>query len=379
MIRLVTGIAATTILLQAPAALPRGEVIDSVACAENPAETYALYLPSTYTADRPWSLLMGFHPAARGRAIVDLYRAAAETYGFIVAASNTSRNGPWEVSIRAAQAMSADVGKRFSIDPKRFYMTGHSGGARVALQVALSTGQIAGVIASSAGYPDATPRSSVPFVVFGTAGTEDFNYLEMQLLDRALSSPHRLSVFNGGHSLPPADVAMEGVEWLELQAMKAGTRPRDASLVDRLWDKRQAAIDAAGKTAAAARLLEAAASDFSGLRDVSAVEKELATLRKDRDISRALARERADVDNEVRTLDRMRSLEAGLADVNRRRDALGDLEGILSRLSRTANGPSDTAERQQARRLLRVITMAPSERTSDRDYLQMLNKYRLAR
>ena len=361
----------------APPDLPRGQVIESVACLANTAETYSLYLPSAYTPDRPWPLLMGFHPAARGRAIVDTYRAAAETYGFIVAASNTSRNGPWEVSLRAVQAMSADVGRRFTIDRKRFYMTGHSGGARVAMQVALGTGQIAGVIASSAGYPDATPRASVPFLVFGTAGTEDFNHLEMRLLDRALTSPHRLAVFQGGHTLPPADVALEAVEWLELQAMKSGARPIDPALVDRLWEKRERAIDGAASSTTAVHLTQALIDDFKGLRDIARAEARFAALGKDREVRQALARERAADEEEARTIDRMRTLEAGLQEPSRRRESLADLEGLLTRVSRTANAAADSPERQAARRILRTVTMGAAERTQDKDYLQMLAKFRL--
>jgi hypothetical protein len=44
----------------------------------------------------------------------------------------------------------------------------------------------------------------------------------MRLLDRKLTSPHHLAVFSGGHTLPPDDVALEAIEWLELQAMKTG-------------------------------------------------------------------------------------------------------------------------------------------------------------
>src|SRR5688572_29360846 len=78
--------------------LTPGVIHDEIAVADDPSETYALYLPSDYSPDRPWSLLLGFHPGARGRAIVETYRAASERYGYIVAASNTSRNGPWERS-----------------------------------------------------------------------------------------------------------------------------------------------------------------------------------------------------------------------------------------------------------------------------------------
>src|SRR5262249_57694153 len=122
----------------------------------------------------------------------------------------------------------------FWIDANGFDVTGMSGGARVAMQVALATNKITGVIASSAGYPDSRPRKSVPFVVFGTAGTEDFNYIEMRQLDRALTSPHRLVVFEGGHTLPPDAVALEAIEWLRLLAMKSGTAKRDAAGSGRL-------------------------------------------------------------------------------------------------------------------------------------------------
>src|SRR5215813_1330007 len=173
--------------------LPRGTIIDSVTCAEDATQSYALYLPSTYSPDRAWSLLIGFHPGARGRAMVEKYQAAAEQYGYIVAGSNTSRNGPWSVSAAAVRAMSMDLGQRFAIDATRIYLTGMSGGARVAMQVALGAqNNIAGVIASSAGFPDSQPRSSVPFAVYGTAGTDDFNYVEMRQLDRKLTTPHAL-------------------------------------------------------------------------------------------------------------------------------------------------------------------------------------------
>ena len=48
--------------------------------------------------------------------MVETYRAAAERYGYVVAASTTSRNGSWDVSAKAVRAMSRDVGRRFAID-----------------------------------------------------------------------------------------------------------------------------------------------------------------------------------------------------------------------------------------------------------------------
>ena len=143
----------------------------------------------------------GVSPGGARPADAEKFQAAAEQYGFIVAASNNARNGPHAVSAAAAQAMSTDVSRRFAIDLQRVYLTGMSGGARVAMGIALANASIAGVVASSGGYPDSQPRDKVSFAVFGTAGTEDFNYVEMRLLDRKLSSPHFLAVFDGGHTL----------------------------------------------------------------------------------------------------------------------------------------------------------------------------------
>ena len=356
--------------------LEAGTVIERVTCGDEPSQTYALYLPSAYSPDRKWSLLLAFHPAARGRPMVEKYRAAAEVYGFIVAASNNSRNGPYNVSIAAAQAMTADVSRRLSIDSQRVYLTGMSGGARVATGIALGTNNIAGVIASSAGYPDNRPRAKVPFAMFGTAGTEDFNYIEMRLLDRTLSSPHFLVVFDGGHSLPPDDVAFDALEWMELQAMQSGRRSRDDALVGRLLEKRRARIASSGGPTETIYLLRAFVSDFRGLADVSAEASRLEEMSRQSDIKKALKRERDADDAAARMLREILTLEAQLSDQDQHDAALMTLRNRLLTLSGKSAGEVESPERSQARRVLRAIASGASERVQDREYLTLLERYR---
>jgi poly(3-hydroxybutyrate) depolymerase len=357
--------------------LPRGTIVDDVKCGDDASQSYALYLPSTYSPDRTWSLLIAFHPGGRGRAMVEKYQAAAEQYGYIVAGSNNSRNGPWSVSTAAVRAISADLGQRFSIDADRLYLTGLSGGARVAMQVALGPNKIAGVIASSAGYPDSRPRASVPFAVFGTAGTDDFNYIEMRLLDRKLTSPHYLAVFNGGHTLPPDTVALEAIEWLELQGMKSGRRSRDDALLDRLFEKRQRLLAASTSLASTVHLLDALVADFKGLRDVSADAARAGDLSRQPDVKKGLARERAADDAEARLLGEIFDLEADLSDRERRAQALIRLRDRLSRWARAANADAESPERSQARRALRAITSGAAERVQDPEYRKLLEQYGL--
>jgi len=79
----------------------------------------------------------------------------------------------------------------------------------------------------------------------------------------------------GGHTLPPDEVALEAIEWMELQAMKSGRRTRDAALIDRLFEKRQRVIAEAVNPAETVHLLEALVSDFTSLHDVTAEAKRL--------------------------------------------------------------------------------------------------------
>jgi len=360
----------------APQAVQPGTVSDPVQCASDAAQSYALFLPSSYSPDRTWTVLFAFHPAARGRLMVEKYQAAAEQYGVIVAASNNSRNGPHAVSAAAAQAMSVDVSRRFSIDPQRVYLTGMSGGARVALTLALSGNNIAGVIASSAGYPDSQPRATVPFALFSTTGTEDFNYLEMRVLDRTLTSPHFLAVFQGGHTLPPNDVAFEAVEWMELQAMQSGRRSRDQKIAATILEKRRARIVASTSPAETVYLLQTLVSDFNGLLDVSAEAHRLEDMSRRSDVKKALKRERESDDAEARILQEIFDLERQLGD-DRRDAALMTVRDQLSRLSRTAASQADTPKRNQARRVLRAIAAGASERVQDRGYLVLVEQYRL--
>jgi pimeloyl-ACP methyl ester carboxylesterase len=353
---------------------PRGRIVDDVKCAADSSQGYALYLPSNFTPDRSWSLILAFDPRARGRAPVERFQAAAEMYGYIVAGSNNSSNGSWDKSMLSVRAMTEDIAGRFPIDSRRVYTAGLSGGARVAMQVALSAEGIAGVIASSAGFPDAAPWKSVPFAVFGTAGTEDFNYLELRRLDRALTSPHHVAIFEGGHTWLSSELAVEAIEWMEMQAMKSGRAPRDEALVEKLFAKRAAAVDAQKSETDACVALASLVADFTGVKDVSAFAAREADLRRSKPVKDALKRERADEQREEQILAEI--AEAGLTDPDRRAASLSQLKIRLAGLSRKSEAAQDSLDRRMARRILRGALLSSVESGKDPEYRKLLEKYR---
>lgn len=358
--------------------LPPGKVIPEVQCAADASQSYALYLPSQYRGDRTWSVILAFDPGGRGRVPVERLQAAAETYGYIVAGSNNSRNGPWEVSAAAAQALWNDVFSRFPIDSRRVYLAGFSGGARVAMAVALSTGRVDGVIASSAGFPDAQPRQAVPFAVFGTAGTDDFNYQEMREVDRRLTSAHRVVIFEGGHDWLPASLAPEALGWLELRAMRSGLRPRDEALIDQIFLQRQKRLEGITNRLEESREVASLVADFGGIRDVSAFAARQAALQRDKAVKDGDKKERAEQQREAGLQAEIERLVAGLKEgPSGRVDTFTELRARLTALAGQARATQDSAARRLARRLLGGIIVGSRE-VQDADLQKLLQTLRPA-
>ena len=272
----------------APGGFQTGQITERVVAGSDTAQSYALYLPSGYTPERKWPLLLCFDPGARGRVPVDLFRPAAEKYGWIVAGSNNAENGPWDRIEAAIAAMWNDTRARFSVNERRIYTTGFSGGSRVSLEVALRFPEnVAGVIVCCGGMPEGrTLPEPVPFAAFLAAGRKDFNYLEIRLLDEIMArrqARHRLALFEGAHEWPPADVAAEAFGWFEVLAMGRGLREKDPELAGALLTgslEQARTLAANGRLPEAIGLLDGLVRDYQGLADTSAAAGELAEFQK---------------------------------------------------------------------------------------------------
>src|SRR5215471_2516747 len=96
--------------------ITKGALVERVSCASDPGQSYALYLPSGYSAEKKWPIIYCFDPEALGRVPVENFKDGAEEYGYIVAGSNNSQNGPGSIARSAIAAMWEDTHSRFNID-----------------------------------------------------------------------------------------------------------------------------------------------------------------------------------------------------------------------------------------------------------------------
>jgi dienelactone hydrolase len=333
---------------QAPAPtthLETGQVLPRVPCAANPQQSYALYLPSNYSADRQWPLVLSSDPAARGSVPLELQKAAAEKLGYVLAASNNSRNGPWAPRLEATQATVNDVQTRVSIDPRRIYLAGFSGGARASSQIALLCKCVAGVLLNGAGFSNSQSLASdAPFPVYSAIGVLDFNYSEVIPLQEALAKagyPHWLRVFEGAHEWAPAEVVHEALAWFRIEAMKSQREARDQAFLDAQFAKMQVratSFEQSGDLLAAWREYTQLVATFDGLTDVNVLRGKVDSLGKEKAVRDALKREQNDFIEQAQLTGEIAShFESPKDDADDRFEADREVRDEIARLRMNAN------------------------------------------
>jgi len=336
----------------------RGEITAKVVCAVDATQSYALFLPSSYTPSRKWPIVYAFDPGARGDAPLQRFKNAAEKFGYIVVGSYNSKNGPGIPLSHIVQTLWADTHARFPIDEKRTYVAGFSGGARVAYSVAYAfKSQITGVIACGAGFPGSAPPSrSVDLVVFSTVGAYDFNYPELKSVARTLDSlgvPNRLEEFDGDHDWAPADVCVDALEWMEIEAMRAGKRPKDEAMIDAAFARKREkarAFEAANAAYDFYCAADALAADFKGLRDVGEFEKRANELKDSKEVREALKQEKRQIEKQALLVKELNSIRARYRDAEDRGPATVDMKRVVAELKKKSDAKDSPDEQKPARR-----------------------------
>lgn len=255
-----------------------GQVVAAEAIAGAADASYAYYLPPQYSPDRPIATIIFFDSHARGKDPVTLYQGLADQYGILLLGSNVSKNGQGsQQGPLLYDQLIADAKTKFAIDPQRIVTAGFSGGARVAATVAQTRQGIAAVIGCAAGL---TPDPNAHWSYFGIVGLEDFNFWEMDQVDRQLDGtgqPHVVRWFAGGHAWPPVDVMDEAFAFVTLRTMGSTDARRDS--MAQAYRDRHARADAKlhgrGSAHGQYRLQKALVAALDGLGDLGAERAQL--------------------------------------------------------------------------------------------------------
>lgn len=342
-----------------PSVPQSGILLPKVVVRAKPEQSYALYLPSTYSQDKLWPIIYAFDPGARGSVPVELMKEAAERNGYILVGSNNSRNGSWKIEAEAAEAIIKDTHARLTVDDRRVYFAGFSGGARVAAQIAQVCKCAAGVLLNGAGFhPLAFDSKDAPFSVFAAVGTFDFNYPELVSTDdelEKLAYPHFLRPFEGPHQWAPASAMEDALAWFRLQAMKSGREARDDSFIASQAAKETdhaRALEQSGDLYAAWKEYRQAARMLAGLADDAAFRARAGALEKDKAIRDGAKREKQEFEEQAELT---REISAGLFELQQ--NPLNHAE-IHNTVEKQLVALRSRAEHEKREEKLRVIKRA---------------------
>ena len=126
---------------------------------EGKKRTYYVYLPASAKTSTPAPLLVLLHGSNRdGLSLVEKWRRLAETEGVILLGPNSVDASDWSVprdGPAALHTLIEAIKTKYSINPRRVYLFGHSGGAAFALLMSLYESQYFAATAIHAGALDA--------------------------------------------------------------------------------------------------------------------------------------------------------------------------------------------------------------------------------
>ena len=172
---------------------------------------YKSYKPANMKLDEVLFIAIDAH--ADADLAIEHFRWAAEQYGFQVIALNNVENNDPKFEQHILQGI-AQAKQDLQINPKYIFLSGFSGGARMALNYAFSH-KAQGVIMMGAGPGSQT--NSFPFPLAMISGMQDFNFVEQYypINSPQVQNPDIITLhWQGKHAWPDSSTIADAVSFI---------------------------------------------------------------------------------------------------------------------------------------------------------------------
>jgi dienelactone hydrolase len=189
-------------------------------------QMYELFVPKVKDRKAPLPLILYLSPSREASAGKGLARIA-QARGFLYAAPHNAGNDcPSKKRVRIILDVLDDLRRQFPIDPDRTYITGFSGGGRVACAIGFALPELFGGVAPicAGGFPREEPwlrrRVTDRLSVALLTGEKDFNRGEVERLRgpflKDVGIRTRVWTVAGlGHGIPGDKILGESIRWME--------------------------------------------------------------------------------------------------------------------------------------------------------------------
>lgn len=195
-------------------------VVKTDSCKTDLKNTYEVYIPKRNNAVDKLPLLVILDAHGNGKYALDKFKQGANQYPTVLIASNVIKNGLEDYE-GAISILMEDVRQKYPVGDKIF-ITGFSGGARMALGYAL-THTVNGLILCGA-LANPNQMNSLHCPVISISGMDDFNFMETaQYLFQEQTIPGNLKIelTNSSHSWPDSLTLTNAVGFLRFTIQSA--------------------------------------------------------------------------------------------------------------------------------------------------------------
>lgn len=220
--------------------LKKGMVVDGLQINDSISETFAVYLPTTYSNKKAWPVIFVFDPQGRGKTATQLFRLAGQEQGYIIAASNNINSEDSLLNnLKVGTRLMARVFDLFSVDGNKIYTAGLAEGAEVASAIPAIYNNIQGVLAVGDIWlnPDFVNKNN-ELIFLGLVGVRDFRLYKLEESIKFLNRiGHKASLykFDAAHEWPNSSVISYALGNFTLQEMAKNLQARDSLLVESLY------------------------------------------------------------------------------------------------------------------------------------------------
>ncbi len=220
--------------------IKKGVIVDSLAINDSISESFALYLPKSFTTEKKWPIIYVFDMQGRGKKALSMFMESAESQGYVLAASNDIRDSlSLSENVLKSGRLFSTISSIFPINERRKYTAGFGSGARFASINAILYKEIKGVISCGASIANIELLDvKKPMHFVGVVGREDYNYPEMLQVKKMLNLkkiPNQLIVFEGEHRWPSEYYIEKAMKYLTISAMTNKIEKKDTLFIDKFY------------------------------------------------------------------------------------------------------------------------------------------------
>jgi len=210
-------------------------------CQMDSKNLYEVYIPPRKN-DAKLPLLVILDAHGSGKFALEKFKQCANQYPAVLIASNLIKNG-YEGYEQAIQTLVDDVRQKYPVG-ETVFMTGFSGGARMALDYGLAHPVNGLIMCGALAGPDQLHALHCP--VISISGMDDFNFMETaQYLFQDQSTPANLKIelTNGSHNWPDSILLGNALGFLYLSGNKAGKPSADEKQLKIYCHQQQARME----------------------------------------------------------------------------------------------------------------------------------------